>query len=187
MGQDKALMPFLGRPLIERVIARVAPIANEIWITTNHPEAYQQFDIPLAPDLLPGRGALGGLYTALSAARSPLAAVVACDMPFANPDVLRACVNMLDDKEIAAVVPRHAGGAEPFHAVYRREICLPAIASALQADKWRADAWFSAVRVDFLEEDRLREIDPSGLAFLNLNTPEELGQAEKIARQMAGE
>ncbi len=40
MGEDKALKPFLGHPLIERVIERLRPIADEIIVTTNHPEDY---------------------------------------------------------------------------------------------------------------------------------------------------
>ncbi len=88
MGQDKALLPFLGKPLIQRVIERVASLADELLVTTNRPEAYQFLDLPLFPDVIPGRGALGGLYTALSAASQPLVAVVACDMPFASPALL---------------------------------------------------------------------------------------------------
>ena len=81
MGQDKALMPFLGRPLIQRVTDRLAPIADEVIVTTNHPEDYRFLGLPLFPDLKPGRGALGGLYTALSSATCESVAVVACDMP----------------------------------------------------------------------------------------------------------
>ena len=40
MGRDKALIPFLGKPLIERVLQRVAPLADEVLVTTNRPESY---------------------------------------------------------------------------------------------------------------------------------------------------
>ncbi len=72
MGQDKALLPFLGQPLIVRVIERLKLLADEILVTTNHPQAYQFLGLPLYPDQQPGRGALGGLYTALNAASHPL-------------------------------------------------------------------------------------------------------------------
>ena len=74
MGQDKALLPFLGKPMISRVMARLAPIAEEMLVTTNHPEDYSFLDIPLFSDLNPGHGALGGLYTALSVASHAQAA-----------------------------------------------------------------------------------------------------------------
>ncbi|MDD2695858.1 MAG: NTP transferase domain-containing protein, partial [Anaerolineales bacterium] len=61
MGTDKALVPFLGVPLIERVIARLAGLGDELVVTANQPEAYRYLNLPIFSDLLPGRGALGGL------------------------------------------------------------------------------------------------------------------------------
>ena len=63
MGQDKALVDFLGRPLILRILERLAPLADEVILTTNRPADYAFLNLPLHPDLQPGRGALGGLYT----------------------------------------------------------------------------------------------------------------------------
>ena len=40
MGEDKALKLFLGRPLIERVIENLLPIADEMIVTTNRPAEY---------------------------------------------------------------------------------------------------------------------------------------------------
>src|ERR1051325_5119992 len=89
MGEDKALKTFLGRPLIQRVIDRLAPIADELIVTTNHPDDYRFLG------LKPGRGALGGLYTAIASGSNPLVAVVACDMPFASPELLEAARQIL--------------------------------------------------------------------------------------------
>ena len=88
MGQNKALMPFLKQPLIERVVKRLAPFADELLVISNKPDQYEFLGVSLTPDIMPGRGALGGLYTALSSAHQPLAAVVACDMPFVNVGLL---------------------------------------------------------------------------------------------------
>ena len=88
MGEDKALKTFLGRPLIQRVAEQLSPIADELIVTTNRPEEYAFLNLPLFPDLKPGRGALGGLYTAIASAKHPLVAVVACDMPFVTAGAL---------------------------------------------------------------------------------------------------
>jgi molybdopterin-guanine dinucleotide biosynthesis protein A len=181
MGQDKALLPFLGRPLISRVIDRVSIVADELLVTTNRPEAYRFLGLPLIPDRIPGRGALGGLFTALSAGRYPLVAVVACDMPFVSADLLVAERNLLESEGFDAVMPRTEGGTEPFHAVYRRATCLPAIQSALDVQKWRVDSWFHLVHLRFISSEDVRQHDPQGLAFWNVNTPEEFQQAEHLA------
>jgi molybdopterin-guanine dinucleotide biosynthesis protein A len=137
MGQDKALMPFLGRPLIQRVVDRLAPIADEVIVTTNRLEDYRFLGLPLYPDLKPGRGALGGLYTALASATCEAVAVVACDMPFASPTLIDTGYSLLVQEEADVAIPNSGEGLEPLHAVYRRETCLPAIESAIDADQWK--------------------------------------------------
>src|SRR5215217_5495151 len=135
MGEDKALKTFLGRPLIQRVVDRLASIADEVMVTTNRPEAYAFLNLPLFPDLKPGRGALGGLYTAIACAKHPLAAVVACDMPFASATLFDAESKLLLEEEVDVVIPKSEQGYEPLHAVYRRETCLPAIEATIEADQ----------------------------------------------------
>ena len=183
MGQDKALLPFLGQPLIQRVIARTGHLADEILVTTNHPENYAFLGLPLYADIIPERGALSGLYTALHAAQYDTVMVVACDMPFVSPELLSAQINWLD-QGYDAVIPRGEGGTEPFHAVYRRSTCLGLAQSALQADQWRVDAWFPQANIRYLENDEIQRLDPTGLAFWNVNNPEEFQRAEVLARQL---
>jgi molybdopterin-guanine dinucleotide biosynthesis protein A len=125
MGEDKALKTFLGRPLIQRVAEQLSPIADELIVTTNRPEEYAFLNLPLFPDLKPGRGALGGLYTAIASAKHPIVAVVACDMPFASPSLLDAASRLLIEEEADVVIPKSEEGYEPLHAVYRREIFFP--------------------------------------------------------------
>jgi molybdopterin-guanine dinucleotide biosynthesis protein A len=188
MGEDKALKTFLGRPLIQRVVARLAPIADEVIVTTNRPADYRFLDLPLFPDLKPGRGALGGLYTAIASASQPIVAVVACDMPFASAALLEAASRLLVAEGADVVIPseenqtKKSAGYEPLHAVYRRATCLTAIEAAIAADQWKVIAWFPQVKVRALTPDEIKQYDPSGLAFWNVNTPEEFAKAEELAQ-----
>ncbi|HSQ39352.1 MAG TPA: molybdenum cofactor guanylyltransferase [Anaerolineales bacterium] len=191
MGEDKALKLFLGRPLIQRVIERLAHLADEIIVTTNHPEDYAFLNLRLVSDLAPGRGALGGLYTAVAAASSPIVAVAACDMPFASATLLETATRLLVEEEADVVIARAAPragragkteeGYEPFHAVYRRATCIPAIQSAIEAEQWKVIAWFPSVKVRELTPAEVAAADPSGRAFWNVNTPEEFAEAERLA------
>jgi molybdopterin-guanine dinucleotide biosynthesis protein A len=181
MGEDKALKTFLGHPLIQRVVERLSPIANELIVTTNRPDDYRFLDLPLFSDLKPDRGALGGLYTAIASASNPMVAVVACDMPFASATLLEAGTRLMVDEEADVVIAKSEDGFEPLHAVYRRETCLLAIEAAIEADQWKVVAWFPQVKVRVLTSDEIKRYDPSGLAFWNVNTPEEFAKAEKIA------
>jgi molybdopterin-guanine dinucleotide biosynthesis protein A len=190
MGEDKALKTFLGRPLIQRVIERLSPIADEVIVTTNRPADYAFLGVRLVPDLKPGRGALGGLYTAIASATHPLVAVVACDMPFASARLMEAAGRIMVEEEADVVIPRvisetepagKSEGFEPLHAVYRRATCLPAIEAAIDSDQWKVIAWFRQVKVRVLTPAELQSLDPDGLAFWNVNTPEEFAKAEGLA------
>ena len=183
MGEDKALKTFLGRPLIQRVVDRLTSIADEIIVTTNRPDDYSFLDLRLIPDLKPGRGALGGLYTAIASATHPIVAVVACDMPFASARLIETATKLLVENEADVVIAKGEEGYEPLHAVYRRDTCLPAIESAIEDDQWKVIAWFPHVKVRVLTSDEIKVADPDGLAFWNVNTPEEFAKAEEIAKQ----
>jgi molybdopterin-guanine dinucleotide biosynthesis protein A len=184
MGRDKGLVPFLGQPLVERVIERIQAIASEILITTNRPENYAFLGIPLFPDLVPGRGALGGLYTALSAASLPMVAVIACDMPFVHAGLLEAQTKRIQETQADIVIPHTGDGMHPFYAIYRRNTCLPHVRAALEAGKWRADAWFNQVRLEIFSKEEILKYDPLLLSFCNLNPPEELRSAEELATNL---
>jgi molybdenum cofactor guanylyltransferase len=144
----------------------------------------------LISDLKPGRGALGGLYTAIASATQPLVAVVACDMPFVSAALLEYATQLMHTEAVDIVIPqvvsadateKRSGGYEPLHALYRRATCLPAIESAIQSDQWKVIAWFPQVNVRALTLEEIKPFDPAGLAFWNVNTPEEFAKAEKIA------
>ena len=181
MGADKARLPFLGRTLIERVIERVRPLADEIVVTTNHPEDYGYLGLPLFPDLEPGRGALGGFYTALQAASQPRVAMVACDMPFTSALLLAAECDLLTSLGVDVVIPSSGEGLEPLQAVYRRETCLPTVREAMRAGEWKLISWFDQVRVHTLTVEQVKQIDPDDRIFMNVNTREDLERAEKMA------
>ena len=181
MGEDKALKLFLGRPLIQRVVDRLAPIADELIVTTNRPADFSFLDLRLISDVKPGRGALGGLYTAIASAAHPIVAVVACDMPFASAELIQLSVKIMENENVDVVIAKNDEGYEPLHAVYRRETCLPAIESAINADQWRVVSWLPQVNLRVLTSEEIQSADPAGLAFWNVNTPEEFARAEELA------
>jgi molybdenum cofactor guanylyltransferase len=182
MGQDKALIPFLGQPLIERVIKRIGGLADELVINSNRPDAYAFLGLPIYTDIVPDRGALGGLYTALFIAQHSLVSVIACDMPFASPRLLSEERRILEASSADAVIPLTENGTEPFHAIYRRDRCLPLVKAALDSDNWKVNSWFGEADLVLMPREEILKYDPLQLAFKNVNTPEELHEAEQMAR-----
>jgi molybdopterin-guanine dinucleotide biosynthesis protein A len=177
MGQDKALVYFRDQPLIRHVLTHVTPVADELLVVTSGTKTYDMLGVPVFSDALPGRGPLGGLYTALLVAHYPAVAVVACDMPFVNPELLVFENELLISTPADLVVPKTPTGLEPLHAVYRREICLPLAQGALDAGQSRTDAWFAQAQMRTLTPKEIQPYDPRGLAFFNINTPQDLNRA----------
>ncbi len=182
MGVNKATLPFLGQPLITRVVERLSRTANEILITTNQPDELGFLGLPLYADIHVGAGALGGLHTALSYAQHPLVAVVACDMPFASAVLVERQLNLALEHGEDAIVPVSPDGFEPLHALYRKSTCLPAVENALQSGKRRMISWFENVKVRGVDETILTEWGIEARTFINVNTPEELAAAEQLAQ-----
>ena len=186
MGQSKALVPFAGRPLICRMIERLSPVADELIITTNEGERlafladeYPELNIRLVPDLHDYRGALPGIHTALDAASHPFVAIVACDMLFASPRLIVAEAMTLNEMGADAVVPVNKHGYEPFHAIYRREACLPAVSELLSSGDKRAQSFYNRVNIYEFTQAQVLQAEPTGGCFINANTPEELRKLEE--------
>ena len=72
------------------------------------------------------------------------------------------------------VIPVSSKGFEPFHAIYRKSTCLPAVENAIKSNNKRIISWFDSVNIRQVEGKVLRELDPDDLAFINLNTPNDL-------------
>jgi molybdenum cofactor guanylyltransferase len=183
MGQDKALMPFLGRPLILRIIERLQSLSDEVFAMTTRPADYAFLGIPVHSDLVtPGQGPLVGLYSSLLKATKPFVAVVGCDMPFASPALFEHERDLILATGADVVLPSTSVGLEPLHAVYRRETCLPVLQVALEAGERQIIAWFPKVKVHVLPLEVTARYDQNRLTFCNLNTPEEYQQAQAQAR-----
>lgn len=185
MGQSKASVPFLGEPLLTRIVQRVACVADELVITTNEAsrlgflgDVDLRCPVRLVPDDFDTRGSLRGLHTAFQAASMPLCAVVACDMVFASPKLIVAEATCAHAEHVDAVVPCNRNGYEPFHAVYRTKTCLAATEEALAQGRTRARDFFDLVRLrPFLNAEVARAVPERG-CFVNVNTPEELARVE---------
>lgn len=180
MGRDKALLPIRGKTMVERIVEQAAPLGGQPLLITNKPEDYAFIGIPMFSDLLPDKGALGGLYTAIECAAQPYVLTLACDMPFVSQPLMRYLLSLAT--EFDAVVPRLGGEAEPFRSVYSKA-CAPFIRAALDAGKMRVISFFESVRVRWVDDGEIDPYDPLRRTFFNVNTPEELAMAEKLLRE----
>jgi molybdopterin-guanine dinucleotide biosynthesis protein A len=178
-GQPKALMELGGRPLVERVVAALVGVVDDLLLVTNTPERYAYLGLALAPDVYPDHGSLGGIYSGLKAASGDAAFTVACDMPFLQSEVVRLVVERAPLADV--VVPRVGGQLETLHAAYRKT-CLPHMQAQLLAGRLKIVEFFAQVRVLEIPEAEVARLADPALVFMNVNTPDELARARALAR-----
>jgi molybdopterin-guanine dinucleotide biosynthesis protein A len=183
MGKDKANMLFHGKELFKWIVDRLAGLHGETIIIGSVNQEFINPGIRVLVDIYPNYGPLGGLYTALVLATTPLVACIACDMPFANPKLIAYQQDILLSEKMDVVVPSTKIGIEPLHGIYRRETCQPAAREALQKGEKRLISWFPKVKAKILDPDVTKGFDHNGLTFLNINSPEEFDLATEIEEE----
>ncbi len=180
-GLNKALLRVGGRPIIERVLESVGPLADEHLILTNDSSLATVQGVRLVLDPEAHAGVLPALENGLAAATGDVCLAVACDMPFLARRVFERMLQLQAAEDLDVVIPRVDPHLEPMHAVYRREPVLAAIRAALERGEKRMISFLPAVSVREVTEDQLRALDPSLRTFMNVNTPEELDEAQRLA------
>lgn len=177
MGRPKPFLTLGGRPLIGRVIDALADVFSEIFIVTPDDAPFLDLGLPVVADSRPGSGALGGVFTAVQAAALPQVLVVACDMPFLNPDLLAHLAVRASGH--GAAVPRAADGLHPLHAVYAKR-SHEALASALDRGAMKLVDVLPALDAVEMGEAEMRRFDPDLHSLFNVNRPLDLERARAV-------
>jgi len=160
-GQDKSRLVVHGRSIIVRQLEVLQRVAQEIFIVAPDAGRFADLNVQIHADLVPGTGALGGLYTALEMASADQVIVVACDLPFLHAGLLARLAERAPGGDGAWV--KTARGVEPFFACYRRD-ARGVMLRAIREGRLRI--------VDLEQELRMVPIDTAELE--EFGAPEEL-------------
>lgn len=176
MGENKALVEVNGKPMIAHVVEAVESITSRVMIISNAAETYSFLNHPVFPDAVASCGPLAGIYTALQHTKTTHCLVVACDLPFLEPPLLRFLCEHGSEVDVLAF--ESEDGVEPLCAVYSKA-CLRVVKRQIGSGQHKVSRLFSKLHT------RLVSLQPgdafySEHAFLNVNTPDELEQARKL-------
>jgi molybdopterin-guanine dinucleotide biosynthesis protein A len=180
-GVNKALLEVGGRRIIDRILRALGPLVDETVLLTNDASLAGLAPLRLVYDPQPHAGVLPALAAGLAQASGELCLAVACDMPFVSSRVFEHLLEVQRETGADVVIPRSAGYLEPMHAVYQRLRVQAAIQRALERGEQRMIGYFRDVQVHEVDEAQWRQVDPRGLAFFNVNTPEDLAEARRQA------
>jgi len=167
MGTNKAFLELKGKTFIELQIELLREMFDEISISANTPSEYEYLNLPIFKDIYPGKGPLGGIYTSLINSSSLHTFMLACDMPFVGPELIKHLKDLT--KEYDVVIPKSENGLEPLHAFYSKN-CIEPIKRELDENNLRIRSFFPQVNVKIVELDSLASSDYFKNSIKNLNT-----------------
>jgi molybdopterin-guanine dinucleotide biosynthesis protein A len=188
-GSDKALAEVDGRPLIERVRdALLAAVPDPVLITAD-PERFLWLGLASRPDAAPGGGPLAGIHAALLWSRERGrrgALVVACDLPFLHPELLRRLAwRALEGGGAAAVAPEGPDGRmEPLCAWYSED-ALPEVEARLRRGDLALRRLLPSLGAERIPRREIEGLAPPEVLFHNVNSPADRDGAERMARAAA--
>jgi molybdenum cofactor guanylyltransferase len=134
------------------------------------------------PDLVEQAGPLGGIYSALLVAATPVVVVLAGDMPFVSAGFVRTIAGIPENAD--AIVPRDAAGWHPLSAGYRRRLAA-GIKRRLDHGALRVTEALDDMRVETVTTEALQQLDAAGMLLMNVNTPDDYRAADEHARRLA--
>jgi molybdopterin-guanine dinucleotide biosynthesis protein A len=177
MGREKALERVHGQIILDRIVARLGTQSNTIAINANgDTHRFAHWGLPIIVDMDANIGTpIAGLHAALAhAAENDFDAVLTApsDTPFLPLDLMKR----LQAENSLAAIARSGGQAHYLTGLWSVAL-LPALQEALQHPRTpRLQDWCSMCQAALVEWPTA-PFDP----FFNVNTPEELAEAEQIA------
>jgi len=182
--RDKAVADLAGTPMIRRVVDRLEPIVDELVINCRAEQVSAVETaleggptVSFAIDPIPDRGPMAGIMTGFREASGEYAAVVACDMPFFDPDLVDHLFGRAAGHD--AAVPRlDEQWYQPTQAVYQVAPMVAACERALERDERTIIEPLFALDYVVVDEAELRE-RTTLLTFENVNTRDELAAAAR--------
>ena len=171
MGSPKALLPFGGETMLQRVVRLLGDVVSPLVVVAAPDQVLPELpaSVIVTRDEREGRGPLEALRAGLSAlpADAEMAYVTSCDVPLLVPAFVDRMVVLLGEAEIAVL--EIDGFTHPLSAVYRRRT-LPHVEALLAADRLRPAFLFDAVRTRRVSPAEMTAVDPELLTLRNLNT-----------------
>jgi len=173
----KGFLSVEGKAIIERSIDTLTGTIGRTVISTNMPEKYFCFGLPLIGDIKEEKGPIIGILSVLAATGEDSIFVVACDMPFVSGNLIRYMVASFEGKmtggaHVDAVIPVFEGKTEPLFGVYTSGV-MKTIEGMIHQGRKGLIAMLEGLHVHYITDEEVRPMDPGGASFVNINTMED--------------
>ena len=169
MGQEKGLVKYKGKALIEYAIETLTPLCDELVVSTANDE-YAYLNLPMIADEIPDCGPIGGISTCMKAVKADVYLVISCDVPHVPTGLFSDLLDQLDGN---AVIPiDEAGRKQPLSACYSSSVSI-LFHEALQSGELKMMNLLSKIDPLYLKPSPNLDYYHSNL-FSNLNSKDDI-------------
>lgn len=168
-GQDKGLIAFRGKAMIEHVLERLAPQVDALVLSANrNVEAYSAAGLPVVVDeRVDYAGPLAGIEAALARTQTPLALIVPCDAPFLPTDLVRRLLDTLEAEQADIVIADDGERQQPLFCLMKTTL-RDSVSRALDSGNPKVQDWLA------LQNLAWTDFSDQAEAFKNINDAETL-------------
>ncbi len=181
-GGDKTLRTLGGKPILDRVVARVRGQTTDLILNANgDPARFSRLNLPVVADVVEGfAGPLAGILTALEWCRKERSKIewvasFATDAPFLPLDLVARLADAVAGDAADVACAKSDGRTHPVFAIWPVRVTDDLRCALVEEDIRKIDRWTERYRVAHVEFD-CQPVDP----FFNINRPENLADAEKL-------
>jgi molybdenum cofactor guanylyltransferase len=177
-GITKSNITIGGRTILDRIVETIYGLFGEIIIVTNTPDKFSNYpSCRFTGDHYANLGPLAGIHAGMKASSLSSVFVFAGDMPFTDKEIIERQIDEYFRIKPLILVPEVNGLIEPLHSIYSNQL-LPKLEEYLISDKRPAVRdFYNTTDVAYL---KLQVSEKTRKAFMNINTPEEATDAEKM-------
>ncbi len=172
-GQDKGLVEYQGKTLIQHVLDKITPQVETVIINANrNQDQYTNLGFPVISDELSDfQGPLAGFAIAMQNSNTDFILTMPCDGPSLSNDYVKRLVEAAID--FNTIVVAHDGERlQPVHALIPTSL-IDSLLIFLESGDRKIDRWYSQhnmVTVDFSDKPNI---------FFNVNTEEQRQKPNK--------
>ena len=171
-GLDKGLIELNKRPLIQHVIDRIQPQVSNIIISANrHIDTYSSYGFNVYEDEIPDfAGPLAGILKALEHCQNEWLLVVPSDSPFIPDNLVQRLSENIKNNKIT--IPHDGKYLHPTFSLIHKSL-TSSLKEFLQQGERKARLWMQQ------QEHAIVDFSDQADAFININTQDDLNNAEK--------
>ena len=167
-GQDKGLINFEHKPLIQYVIEKILPQVEHIIINANRNiSAYGAFGYPVISDTMNNyQGPLAGFLAAMISAPTQYIACVPCDGPMLSDTLVTRLASQLVEKNAEIAVAHDGSRLQPVYALISTSL-KDSLEQYLLSGERKIDLWYARHNVTMVDCTDITD------SFININTHQE--------------